>query len=229
MNSYEYGITNENSQVKALIKKATTLQSTYESAYDETTKERLQNQIDVIEQQLEELGIPTWEEYQSNPEYRIRASAEKMEEQYGVSEYYIDRDGNKTSAAPSYASCSPRKSLSFKVGWEYKCGWFRCNYAAPSYMVLYEGQEYSQSIWYGSGHDEIFPFHLVKSSHHNTSAEYFWDYEALKNDIPYHDDADQVQRYFLLANWDHWEHYEKLINPQDTTELKTLFDVDDIT
>ncbi len=28
----EYGITNENSQVKALIKKATTLQSTYESA-----------------------------------------------------------------------------------------------------------------------------------------------------------------------------------------------------
>ena len=84
----EYGITNENSQVKTLIKQATMLQSTYESAYDKTTKERLQNQIDAIERQLEELGIPTWEKYQSNPKYWIRVPVEKMEEQYGVSEYY---------------------------------------------------------------------------------------------------------------------------------------------
>lgn len=222
----EYGLTNETPEVKRLIEKATNLKTMQDLALNRETADKIQTDIANIEFKLENMGIPTWEKYQNDPEYWLNIANQVMDEQYGIKEYHVSKNG--TLVESLQPECGDCRSLSFRVGWEYQCGWFRCSYVAPTYLVLYQGQGHSQSIWYGSGHDELFPFHFVRSSHHSTSAEYTWEYDALNNGVSYDDDADIEQRYFWLANWDLRKNYANLINPFDNTELKTDFDVEQL-
>ena len=225
----EYGVTNETDEVKKLIQKTTKLQLALESTQNETKKNKIGGKITAIEQQLEEFGIPTWEKHLKNSSYWNKITMEKMDAMYGVSEYNPEKYRNDTGITGQSGSCSECKYLAFKVGWEYQCGLFKCVYAAPQYMILYNGQEYPQSIWYNGDRDEIFPFHYVRSSHGLTSGSYIWGYEAYARGTTEYDlDADHAERYFLLAHADHKIDYDSIANPIKPTKLTTTFTIEDI-